>query len=241
MKIALIIQARMGSTRLQGKVMMPILGKPLLEHLIERVRHVKEGDIVVATTTNPLDDPIEDLCLSRGVKVFRGSENDVLSRYAAASRDCDVVVRLTSDCPLLDPDLIDLMLSHFLSGQVDYVSNTILRTYPRGYDVEIMSKEALEKVNRLAKTPSEREHVTLYIRKHQDQFSISQVERKPDISHLRLTVDTREDFELVTRIFESLPEGFRLSDVERLLQDNPLLLDINQNIKQKEVPGESTI
>lgn len=237
MRIALIIQARMGSTRLQGKVMMPILGKPLLQHLIERVRGIGEGDVVIATTTSPLDDPIEDLGHTLGVKVFRGSENDVLSRYVAASMEYDVVVRLTGDCPLLDPDLIDTMLTHFLSDQVDYVSNTILRTYPRGYDVEILSKDALERVNGLAKTPSEREHVTLYVLKHQDRFSIRQFERNPDISHWRLTVDTLEDFELVKRIFESLPEGFRLSDVERLLKENPFLLDINHHIKQKEVFG----
>lgn len=233
MKTALIIQARMGSERLPGKVMREVLNRPLLAHLLERMIQVENVDLIVATTEDRNDQPIVDLCRSMGVAVFRGDTADVLSRYVKASEGYDTVIRVTGDCPLLDAEVVEELLDKFRLGKFDYVSNTIKRTYPRGYDVEVLTTEALLRLNKSA-TGADREHVTSYLVSHQDKFSIDQVVRKSDLSSFRLTVDTIEDFELIKRIFESLPEKFCLKDVVELLERHPYLKELNEHVKQKD-------
>ncbi|CAH1195724.1 8-amino-3,8-dideoxy-manno-octulosonate cytidylyltransferase [Paenibacillus auburnensis] len=246
MKIVAVIQARMGSTRLPGKIMKEVAGKSVLEYQIEQVRRSKTIDqIVIATTTKDTEQPIIDLCKRMAVDYYRGPEDDVLSRYyqAACWYGADIVVRLTSDCPLLDPAVIDRVINVFLSRseRVDYVSNTIERTYPRGYDVEVFSMKVLEQTFKEAGNAAEREHVTLYLYQHPEVFRLGQVKHSKDLSSYRLTVDTEEDFELMSRLITALcgkrREGFTLDDVITLLQENPDWVLINAHIEQKKADG----
>jgi len=232
MKTVLIIQARMGSTRLPGKVMKEVLNRPLLAHLLDRMLQIPGVDIKVATSTHERDQPIVDLARKMGVLVFRGDEEDVLSRYVDASQGYDAVVRVTADCPLLDADVVEEALARFKSGKCEYLSNTIERTYPRGYDVEILTREALLRIDQKA-SGDDREHVTSYVAAHQDEFNVDQFKQKSDFSSIRLTVDTLEDFELIKRIFETLPEGFAMEDVVDLLDQHPYLKELNRGVEQK--------
>ncbi|KFL16175.1 acylneuraminate cytidylyltransferase [Geobacillus stearothermophilus] len=243
MKVAAIIQARMGSTRLPGKVLKKVLGKTLLEYQIERVKRAKTIDeIIIATTTKESDDPIVQLCQQLSIPYYRGSEEDVLSRYyeAATKFNVDVVVRLTSDCPIIDPNVIDKVVEHYLENKdrYDYVSNTLTRTYPRGLDTEVMSYEVLKRVHEEAKELVYREHVTAYIYHHPDQFRLCNVSNEKDESKHRWTVDTEEDFILIKNILETLyPINplFTLEDVIRILQDKPEWVEINAHIEQKKL------
>jgi len=232
----------MGSTRLPGKIMKEVTGKPLLEYQIERVGRSKTIDqIVIATTTKDVEQPIIDLCERLSVEYYRGPEEDVLSRYyqAASHYGAEIVVRLTSDCPLLDPDVIDKVITTFItdSDRYDYVSNTLERTYPRGLDVEVFSMKALEQADREAVDPAEREHVTSYVYQHPEVFRLGQVKQDKDLSSYRLTVDTEEDFELIARLLTALSgkrkEQFTVDDVISILQENPEWVLINAHIEQK--------
>ncbi|GAA0454025.1 glycosyltransferase family protein [Alkalibacillus silvisoli] len=240
MKIVAIIQARMGSTRLPGKVLKPVLGKPLLAYQLKQMKRAKLIDTMVVATTDLLeDDAIVTFCNEYNMDYFRGSETDVLSRYyeAANTFQADAIVRLTSDCPLIDPTVVDSIIGHFLTNKTyDYVSNTIDRTYPRGMDVEIFTIKALRLAYIHAKAMREREHVTPYMINKSNQFNIDQVVRSEDQSHLRLTVDTAEDFELIKRIIHVLAaekSHFTLNDVVGVLNENPHWLLINSHIEQK--------
>jgi spore coat polysaccharide biosynthesis protein SpsF len=203
--IATIVQARMTSTRLPGKVLKEVMGRPLLSYLIERLRFCRfSGKIILATTTNEEDNAIALLAKREKLAVYRGSENDVLDRYYKTAKEfrVDHVIRITSDCPLLDPRVTDLVVSHYLEGKYDYVSNVLARRYPDGLDTEVFSFQALEKTWQEAKLPSEREHVTPYIYKHPELFRLSGVRKNgKDLSWMRWTVDTAEDFEFVSKIF----------------------------------------
>ncbi|MFC3801231.1 cytidylyltransferase domain-containing protein [Cohnella sp. GCM10012308] len=242
MRTAAIVQARMGSTRLPGKVLMRAAGLPLLQHELQRVSRAKRiGEIVVATTREPADDPIAALCRKLGCRCMRGDEADVLGRYAEAAKACqaDAIVRLTGDCPLIDPAVIDRVTSAFLdrSTTVDYASNTLVRTDPRGLDTEVFSAEALQRTAREADQPAEREHVTLYMYRHPDRFRLLNVPGARDLQAHRWTVDTPEDFELVSRILAALyPQRphFGTPDVLALLDRNPAWLSINADIAQKD-------
>lgn len=246
--IVIIIQARMGSTRLPGKVLKEILGKPLLGYQIDRLRRVKSvGEIVVATTNQPRDQQIIDFCRREKISCFLGSEKDVLERYyqTATSNNADVIVRITSDCPLIDPEIIDKVVGFFLehSDTYDYVSNVEKRSYPRGMDIEVFSYDALQKSARFANSPEEREHVTLYIRGHPDRFSIGSVANKKDLSKHRWTVDTEEDFQLIRQIIEALypiNPNFTMQDVLDLLHSHPKWIEINKNVQQKPVLGRQS-
>jgi len=244
MKTVIIIQARMGSSRLPGKVLKPVLGKPLLEYQWERLKSVRGADqIVVATTTSSADDQIVEFCRTRGIDCFRGSEADVLSRYyeAATTYDADIVVRVTSDCPLIDPDVIDAAISRFGEygdEQCNYLSNTLERTFPRGLDVEVMAYDALEAAHKVARQLPEREHVTPYIYTHPHIFRLKQLTADSDMSRHRWTVDTEKDFELVKMMLEALypvTPGFRLEDCLDLLERHPDWADINTDIAQKTI------
>lgn len=237
-RTGIIIQARMGSTRLPGKVMMPILNKPILEILIERLKSCKNMDLLaIATTINKNDDVIDALACKLKVKCFRGDEEDVLNRYykAAKKYSLDVVVRITSDCPLMDPYLVDDVIAFYLENpQVDYASNTINRTYPRGFDIEVFSFQSLKKAAEEAVKPYQREHVTPFIYENMKTLNY---ENRKDASRYRVTVDTREDFELVAYIYELLSRGgeFGCKEVVDLLDSRPDLVLINQRIKQKQI------
>lgn len=237
----IVVQARLGSTRLAGKIFKPILGKPMLCYQLERLRRVKgvQG-IVIATTTNPQDQPIVDFCIREGLHYVRGSEDDVLSRYVAAVEafGLDAVVRITSDCPLIDPDLIEKGLELFLQNysSLDYLSICHERTYPIGMDFEIMRVDALKRAFYEAQTALEKEHVTPYIWKHPELFRLANLQQTINQSSYRLTVDTQEDLELVERIFAALypknPE-FTLTDVIALLEQHSDWLKINAHVQHK--------
>jgi spore coat polysaccharide biosynthesis protein SpsF len=237
-KIVIIVQARMGSTRLPGKSMKLIAGKPMLGYVLERLQRCNYAQaLVVATTTKPQDQPIVDFCASMGVECFRGHPEDLLDRYkkAADLTQATVIVRVTGDCPLIDPAIVDRVISRYLekTPNIDYVSNTLERTHPRGMDVEVFSKEALDKAYEEAEWTAEREHVTPYIYHHPDEFRLDNVSLDKDQSHLRLTVDTPEDFKLVTLIIESLKPNFTLDNIINEIQKHPEWITINAEIRQK--------
>lgn len=241
-KIVAIVQARMGSTRLPGKVMRTLLGEPMLFHEMARIGRSKRiHTTVVATTHSSADNTIQQLCIDQGWPYFRGSESDVLDRYyrAAEQFGADIIVRLTSDCPLIDPALIDRVIDTFVinSPDIDYVSNTLpSRTFPRGLDTEVVSFDVLEKSWREDKNPLLREHVTQYILQNPEKFRILGVTNNTDLSHLRWTVDTMEDFQLVDAIYSSFGHNhFSWYDVMALIEKKPELSLINQHISQKEV------
>jgi spore coat polysaccharide biosynthesis protein SpsF len=242
-KVAIIVQARMGSSRLPGKVLLPVAGRPLLSYQIERLRRVSSvSDIVIATTTNTIDEPIVELAASEDVLCTRGSENDVLSRYfeAATLVGAPTIVRVTSDCPLIDPQLIEEAISAFQdpAQQSDYVSNMIEPTWPFGMAVEVFSAAALRQANEFATAADEREHVTPYIYWRPQTFRIRSLKMTPNLSHQRWTVDTSDDFELVSRILTTLyPKNacFNMSDVLALLSDNPTWAGINCHVVQKAI------
>jgi sialic acid synthase SpsE/spore coat polysaccharide biosynthesis protein SpsF (cytidylyltransferase family) len=195
-RIVAIVQARMGSTRLPGKVMREAAGEPLIGHLLDRLARCERLDqVVVATPVG--DEPLVGYLKERGATVYEGSERDVLERYVGAAKEheADVVVRITADCPLIDPVLVDQVVDFFLAGSFDYASNTLERGFPRGLDVEVMSRAALERAHAEAREADEREHVTLHIYRHPDRFRLGSFER-------RLCVDTAEDFVRVERLLQ---------------------------------------
>lgn len=239
MRITAIIQARTGSTRLPGKVLEDLAGQPVLAHVIERARRAKTLDnVVVATTELPADDVIVRLCEERGWPYFRGSEEDVLDRYyrAALTFKADAIVRITSDCPLIEPEIIDKVVSEFLSGypELEYVSNNIKRTFPLGLDTETVSFNALEKAWREDHNPAWREHVTIYILRHPEKFKMRNITSGGDYSYMRWTVDTVEDLNFIRRIYHHFQnDNFHWREVLHLLEMHPEWLKINQHIRQK--------
>jgi len=245
MRTAIIVQARMTSTRLPGKVLKKVQGKPLLAYQIERLQRVKYAEeLVIATTYNETDEPIVKLCKELGVSYFRGSEEDVLSRYYEAARTykADAIVRITSDCPIIAPLVIDNVIKFYLDNQIkyDYVSNTLKRTYPRGMDTEVFSFEILEQARHEAVNPPDREHVTPFIYRQPQRYRLGNVPYIKNVSHYRWTVDTIEDFILIEKIISSLyPKNplFKLEDCIQLLLKNPEWQEINAKVKQK-VYGE---
>lgn len=242
-RVVAIIQARMGSTRLPGKVFKTIVGKPMLWHVIERLKRAKIiDDIVIATTTKEIDRPITKLAMDLEVKSFAGSEEDVLDRYfyAAIAHKADVIVRIAADCPLIDPEVVDKVIRFFLESDFDYVSNsetaTRKPTYPEGLDTEVFSFRVLEKTWKEARWQSEREHVTPYIYKNHEIFKVGGVECEEPMSDMRWTVDYKEDLEFVREVFRRLykkGEVFRMKDVLVLLNKCPWLMEINKGIKRR--------
>jgi spore coat polysaccharide biosynthesis protein SpsF len=202
--VVAILQARMTSTRLPGKVLMDLAGAPMLERELDRIRAAESIDeIVVATTGNASDDPVAELARRQGARVFRGDERDVLSRYlgAAAEADADVVVRVTADCPLLDPGVVDRFV-HALDPGVDYASNVVERTFPQGLDCEALHRDVLERVGRLATSPAAREHVTWLIYAERPELFVRRDVTDPeDNSDLSWTVDRPEDLERVRELY----------------------------------------
>ena len=233
----------MTSTRLPGKIMKEVIGKPLLEYQIERMKRVRSADeIVVATTLNDADRVIVDFCNQLAIPCFRGSEQDVLSRYymAAKASKADVVVRLTSDCPLIDPSTVDRVLQYYFDHceEYDYVSNCLIRTYPRGMDTEVFPVRILEEAFREAADPQDREHVTSFFYRQDRRYRLSNVAFFRDCSRYRWTVDTEEDFVLIKNILEILYPAnpdFSMEDVLDLVERDPGLFAINAHVEQKKL------
>lgn len=242
MKTVIIVQARMTSSRLPGKVLRSVLNKPLLEFQMERLKRVKLADgIVIATTINDTDIPIVSLCERLSILYYRGSEDDVLARYwgAAKAYQADLIVRVTSDCPVIDPGVIDSVIHFYLdnSTKYDYVSNVLVRTYPRGMDAEVFSFSALNEAFREATEQTDREHVTPFIHRQPQRYRLANVFYPEDQSQHRWTVDTLEDFELIKKIIENLypvNPKFSLEDVLKLLKSYPEWSNINAHIEQNE-------
>lgn len=239
MHTVIISQARMGSTRLPGKVLQSAAGKTFLEHHIARLRRVsRAGAVWIATTTLPQDDAIVELCEKLGVPSFRGSENDVLSRYhgTATAAGAERVVRVTSDCPLIDPTTVDHVIARMDELQPDYVSNTLTRSFPRGLDCEVCTFAALDEAHRLAARPEEREHVTPYIYWRPERFRIEQVVCESDLSRHRWTVDTPQDADLCRKLIEAasaIQPDFGMADVLEVIKAHPDWPRINAEIEQK--------
>ena len=236
-----ILQARMGSTRLPGKVMADLAGKPLLVRVIERAQAISGiDDVVIATTTAERDQPLLALAKQCGALGYAGSEDNVLDRYYQAVRtfNAEIIVRLTADCPLLDPGVSARVLARFAQGDVDYACNTLPPTFPDGLDTEVFSFAALERAWREAKLTSEREHVTPYIWKHPTQFRLANVTREVDLSSLRWTVDEPQDLEFVRAVYSRLyQEGkpqFTMNSVLTLLEREPGLRTINAGLARNE-------
>lgn len=231
LKIVASIEARMTSSRLPGKVLMPAAGKPLLQWMIERIRaSTLVDDIVVATTINKADDPIVELCERLGVRAYRGSEFDVLERVLNAHQAAgsDVIVELTGDCPLVDPRVIDRIIREYMAGEEDYVSNSHVRSYPDGFDVQVFARSLLEEVARKTVDSQDREHVSLYIYRS-GEYRLKAVVAEAGIRwpELRLTLDNEGDYRVLREIFES-PElkdsNIGVEEVVQFIRHHPELL-----------------
>jgi len=240
MNIVAIIQARMGSSRLPGKVSMDLGGETVLGRVVRRLqrsRHISK--IVVATTTVPADEVIVAECDRLEVLCFRGSEHDVLDRYyqAARANAADALVRVTSDCPLIDPELVDETVEVFRDEHADYASNVFPRTYPRGLDTEVFSFDALDRAWREAREAHQREHVTPYLYEHPQIFKLASLSGAADYSRYRWTLDTLEDLELLRTIYSRFHgrDDFSWQEVLRLMEREPELAELNSQVLQKPV------
>jgi spore coat polysaccharide biosynthesis protein SpsF len=238
MNVVAIIQARMGSTRLPGKVLRDLEGETVLARVVNRLRRSRLiNELLVATTDHPADDVIVAECRRISAAVCRGDEQDVLDRYfrAAQLAKAEVVVRITSDCPLIDPEITDKTVAAFLEARPDYASNVLIRTYPRGLDTEVMSFAALARVWREARNPYQREHVTPFIYEHPADFRMVSVTGDADYSAHRWTVDTPEDLEFVRGVYARLKDSatFSWRDVLDLFDREPELMELNRFIVQK--------
>lgn len=235
-KIVTVIQARTGSSRLPGKVLMPLCGKPLLIRMAERVLNARlAGTVVVATSTDKGDDPIEELCLKEGLNCFRGHLTDLLDRHynAALVYNAAAVAKIPSDCPLIDPAIIDKVYSKFIDGDFDYASNLHPATYPDGNDVEIFKFSLLETAFKEAEKNFEREHTTPFIWERPDRFKIANVEWETGLDYSashRFTIDYKEDYEFINAVYNELyPSNplFGLQDILRILEEKPYIKNIN--------------
>ena len=239
-KIGCIIQARMGSTRLPGKVMMNVEDqKPVLYFVIKQMQECKLIDkIIVATTTNEEDNQIANYSKNLGIDFFRGSSEDVLDRYYQCAKEYSVstIVRIPSDKPLIDPEIVDNVINRFKNNSYDYITNFLPNsTFPSGSEVEIFSINALERVWKKAKLPSEREHVTSYFSNHEDEFKITHIENSENLSHLRWAVDRIEDLDLVRLIVSKIKKRpVLMDDIVELFRKEPNLIEINKNVNKKE-------
>lgn len=244
MKVVATVQVRMGSSRLPGKAMMDLLGKPVLGRLLERAERARSLDeVVVATSLNKRDDIIQEYCWESNILCFRGSENDVLGRILGAlkSRSADIGVELFGDCPLIDPKIIDQHVSFFMDnlGKYDFVGNDLKSTYPPGTEVEVYSVEALEDAANRTKDPEVREHGTLFIRQHPEIYRLHNIEAPDELRYpeMEIELDTEEDFQVIEAIFRHfLDRGkpdFNTYDVVEFMLNNPHIQGINQRVERQ--------
>ncbi|EME68426.1 spore coat polysaccharide biosynthesis protein F [Paramagnetospirillum caucaseum] len=241
MKIVATIEARMTSSRLPGKVLLPAQGKPMLARMVERLGMVPSLDgIVVATTVNAADDSVEALAKELGIGCWRGSEDDVLARVldAAHAFSADVIVELTGDCPLIDPLIVEQCVQAYRASGIDYLSNVLERTYPIGMDTQVFATSVLDDVAARTNDPTDHEHVSLYIYRHPELYSLMNLAAPPGLHdpELRLTLDTPQDYELIDTVFSALlprGPGFSLADILALLRAHPELRKINDHVAHR--------
>lgn len=241
MRVVATIEARMTSTRLPGKVLLPALGQPMLHHLVNRLRAVPSIDeIVLATTTNATDDPLAVFAKADGLAVFRGSEQDVMARVIGAAdyANADVVVEITGDCPVIDSDLVEQTIRMFFHHDVEYVSNSLVRSYPDGMDTQVFSLKALKRSAQMTSDPLDREHVSRHMCQHPELFSRVHLIAPPSLHwpELGLTLDEVADYQLLKKIVEALgPTNplFGCHEVIQLLRANPDWVEINRAVVRK--------
>ena len=241
MKIAAIVDARMASKRLPGKVLLKAKNITMLDHLIDRLKKVKIlNEIIVATTINPLDQEIVDFCNIKEIKYFRGSEDDVMGRVIGAAEYCraQIIVEITADCPIIDPSIVEQIVNIYLSNKVDYVSNANIRSYPDGMDTQVFSLDILKSSYQMTCNKLDREHVTLHIRNNPDIFSNINVIAPPEINlpNLGLTLDEQDDYIFIKNIIENLYDKnnfFSCLEIVNYLKENKSLLNINSHIRRK--------
>lgn len=241
MKIVASIEARMTSTRLPGKVLLPANGKPMLAHLVNRLRQVQSLDeIVLATTVNATDDCLSDFARKTGIACYRGSEDDVMARVIGAvdSVGGEIVVEITGDCPVIDPLIIEQHIRMFLNNDCDYITNAHIETYPGGMDTQVFYLDTLKRSASLTDDPLDHEHVTLHIRNNPEQFRIMHLIAPPDLHwpDLHLTLDEPKDYEIIKRIIEHFGDAhpfFTCADIIKLLKDKHEWLEINKDVKRK--------
>jgi spore coat polysaccharide biosynthesis protein SpsF len=243
LKFVATIEARMTSSRLPGKVLAPLGGKPALEVMVERLRKIPSiREIVVATTSNKTDDPVQDLAERLGVGFWRGSEDDVLQRVldAANAYEADVIVEFTGDCPLIDPEIAGRVIETYRSAGADYVSNVMKRSYPMGMETQVFARRILEDVARRTQDKDDHEHVSLFIYRNPQIYSLRNVEAPPLLTRpdLRLTLDTKEDLAVISALYEALsPRSpvFSLAEMLAFLDANPEIAAINSAVAHRHV------
>lgn len=244
-RIVATIEARMTSSRLPGKVLLPIGGKPALELLIERLKRSKYLDVIcVATTTNDADDPIVEIAKRLGVDCFRGSESDVLGRVlgAAQSVNADIIVEITADCPFMDPLLVDRGIEEFFTHEVDYVGNTtdpVISTYANGFDVQVFPTTLLAEVDKITQDPIDRTHVSYYVYTRPEKYRCFNWEAEPESygPDLRVTLDEKYDYEALVAIADALiplDQNFSAKQITQFLHAHPEIVAINNKVRQKE-------
>ncbi len=239
-RVAVITQARTTSTRLPRKVLIEVGGKTLLDHHLDRLA-TSGLEVLVATTVNAADDTLVDIARARGLGVCRGSENDVLARFSecAKAHEVDVVVRVTSDCPLIDGQVLAAAVDEFLAAGDShlYLSNTLERTYPRGFDFEIFTRQALVEADQQASSPAEREHVTPYLYANRNgQMTLRQVTRPTDESGYRVTLDTADDLEAIRQLIEQHDAAaLGVEEIITLLDEHPEIVALNSHVEQKKL------
>ncbi|MDE2427261.1 MAG: glycosyltransferase family protein [Burkholderiales bacterium] len=241
MKIVAIIEARMTSSRLPGKVLLEAAGKPMLQHLVERLKLAPSIDeIVIATTVNDADNELIKFCSSANIKYFRGSENDVMDRVIKTAQhfNADIIVEITGDCPIIDPLIVEQVVRIFKNNRADYVSNAHVRTYPDGMDVQVFSLDSLVKSSSMTTNSLDREHVTLHIRNNPEIFSPIHIMAPPEIHwpELGLTLDELGDYHLIKNIIEYFSKSnatFTCQNIVEYLKNNSELLNLNQSVVRK--------
>jgi spore coat polysaccharide biosynthesis protein SpsF len=244
MKFSIIIQARLGSCRFPGKVLKYYKNYSILDILIKRIKKSKLiNKIIIATTNKKKDQKIINYCKENKILFFRGSENDVLKRYydAATKYNADIIVRITGDCPLIDPSIVSQVIRTFGHNNFDYVTNSNIRTYPDGMDVAVFSAKNLKKISNTTKNSHDREHVTLYFRRKNNNYSICNIMAPYNLHYpdLGLTLDEIKDFILIKKIFKKFKKNqntFSCLEVVNFLKKNPELLKINRTVLRKSLP-----
>lgn len=238
--IVAIVEARMSSSRLPGKVLLEALNRPMLYHLVQRLKNVKSiNEIVIATTISEADQPLVDFCLKNDIRFYRGSEEDVMDRVlsAAIANNADIIVEITGDCPLIDPDLVQQAISIFLANEVDYLANCHIRSYPDGMDIQIFTVKCLQESSEQTHDKLDREHVTLHIRNNPTKFRQLHIVAPPSLywPELGLTLDEKDDYKLIKLIFEHFSGCINFSCFQILdfLKKFPHLLELNKSVVRK--------
>lgn len=239
MKVNAIIQARYGSTRLPGKIFMEIDGKPLLWHVVNRLTYADLIDeIIIATTTNPKDNAVEEWCKENNINCFRGSEDDVLSRFYNASVEfpSEVIVRVTADDPFKEPSVIDSVIKKLIDEQLDLSTNVFPPSYPEGLDCEVFTFNVLQTMEKTTNDPYDREHVTPYIYNNPDKFKIGNITSVHQLSSYRWTIDNQEDYDMVNEIYRKRKDKSKgillMQEIFEILEENPEIASINSKVKR---------